>query len=132
MHIYIGKYSIQNLCVFFRTSLGCRCLKKKENKSNKFKSNFNAYDTFIYSIYNIYNVYVEICCTLGKNNGLVIDKKNIKENKQKLCTQESGKRIMMEKKETEIEGEKHPQSRCSCEYMASACYYTIQCKRYIL
>lgn len=53
-------------------------LPKKQNKSNKFKSNFNAYDTFIYSIYNIYNVYVEICCTLGKNNGLVIDKKKYK------------------------------------------------------
>lgn len=32
--IYIGKYSIQNLCVLFRTSLGCRCLKMKTNPIN--------------------------------------------------------------------------------------------------
>lgn len=86
--IYIGKYSIQNLCVFFRTSLGCRCLKMKTNPINSNQILMHTIQAYIVYIYMyIYCICLDLC-TLGKNNGLVIDKKrNMKENKLKWFTQ---------------------------------------------
>lgn len=81
-HAYIGKYSIQNLCVFFRTSLGCRCLKNKTNPINSNQILMHTIHSYIVYIISIMYMLRSVA-HWAKTTVQLLTRKNIKENKQK-------------------------------------------------